>query len=70
MLEAWGGPLPDPRFCPTGGVTTANLREYLALPNVAMVGGSWLTPAASLRARDWRTVTNLARAACRLARDS
>jgi 2-dehydro-3-deoxyphosphogluconate aldolase/(4S)-4-hydroxy-2-oxoglutarate aldolase len=69
-LKAWGGPLPDLRFCPTGGVTTANLRDYLALPNVAMVGGSWLTPAASLRARDWRTITDLARAACRLARDS
>jgi 2-dehydro-3-deoxyphosphogluconate aldolase/(4S)-4-hydroxy-2-oxoglutarate aldolase len=70
VLKAWGGPLPDLRFCPTGGVTTANLRDYLALPNVAMVGGSWLTPAASLRARDWRTITDLARAACRLARDS
>jgi 2-dehydro-3-deoxyphosphogluconate aldolase/(4S)-4-hydroxy-2-oxoglutarate aldolase len=70
VLKAWGGPLPDLRFCPTGGVTTANLREYLALPNVAMVGGSWLTPTASLRAHDWRTVTDLARAACRLARDS
>jgi 2-dehydro-3-deoxyphosphogluconate aldolase/(4S)-4-hydroxy-2-oxoglutarate aldolase len=67
VLKAWGGPLPDLRFCPTGGVTTANLRDYLALPNVAMVGGSWLTPAASLRARDWRTVTDLALAACRLA---
>jgi 2-dehydro-3-deoxyphosphogluconate aldolase/(4S)-4-hydroxy-2-oxoglutarate aldolase len=67
VLKAWAGPLPDLRFCPTGGVTTANLCDYLALPNVAMVGGSWITPAASLRAGDWRTITDLARAASRLA---
>jgi 2-dehydro-3-deoxyphosphogluconate aldolase/(4S)-4-hydroxy-2-oxoglutarate aldolase len=60
LLKAWLGPLPDLRFCPTGGVTPAQLSRYLALPNVAMVGGSWLTPAEALRARDWAQVTRLA----------
>lgn len=63
LLKAWAGPLPQLRFCPTGGVSPANLAAYLALPNVAMVGGSWLTPAAAVRAGDWATVTRLAREA-------
>lgn len=67
-LRAWAGPLPDLRFCPTGGVSTANLQALLRLPNVAMVGGSWLTPAQTLRERDWTRVTQLAREAMALAR--
>ena len=63
VLKAWAGPLPDLRFCPTGGVTTADLASYLALPNVAMVGGSWLTPAAAVQAGDWDRITRLAREA-------
>ena len=47
MLKALGGPLPDVRFCPTGGVSVDNLGEFLKLPNVAMAGGSWLTPLAT-----------------------
>lgn len=60
MLKAWAGPLPDLRFCPTGGITATQLAAYLALPQVAMVGGSWITPTAALRAGDWASVTHLA----------
>ncbi len=67
MLKALGAPLPDVRFCPTGGVSTDNLREILALPNVAMAGGSWLTPADALRQGDWKRITQLAREATTLA---
>lgn len=63
VLKAWGGPLPDLRFCPTGGVSLANLAQFLALPNVAMVGGSWLTPAAAVQSGDWTRITQLAREA-------
>lgn len=63
VLKAWGGPLPDLRFCPTGGVSLANMASFLSLPNVAMVGGSWLTPAAAVAAGDWSRVTQLAREA-------
>lgn len=61
MLKAWGGPFIDVRFCPTGGVTQTNAAEFLALPNVACVGGSWLTPADALAAGDWARITALAR---------
>lgn len=65
-LRAWAGPLPDLRFCPTGGVSPANAAHYLALANVAMVGGSWLTPAAALAQGDWTRVRQLAGEASRL----
>ena len=68
VLKAWGGPLPDLRFCPTGGVSLANMGQFLALPNVAMVGGSWLTPAAAVQAGDWAQVTHLARQATEAAK--
>ena len=67
LLKAWAGPLPELRFCPTGGITAADCGRYLALPNVAMVGGSWLTPAAALQAGDWAQITRLAREACAIA---
>ena len=67
MLKALGAPIPDVRFCPTGGVSPENLRDFLALPNVAMAGGSWLTPADALRDGDWARVTKLAREATTLA---
>lgn len=67
VLKAWGGPLPDLRFCPTGGVTPANLGQFLALPNVPMAGGSWLTPAALVKAGDWAGITRLAAEAMALA---
>lgn len=67
VLKAWGGPLPDLRFCPTGGVSLANMAQFLALPNVAMVGGSWLTPAQAVAAGDWSHITRLAREATQAA---
>jgi 2-dehydro-3-deoxyphosphogluconate aldolase/(4S)-4-hydroxy-2-oxoglutarate aldolase len=62
MLKAWSGPFFDVMFCPTGGVTQANASEFLALPNVACVGGSWLVPADALAQCDWARITELARA--------
>jgi len=66
MLKALSGPLPDLTFCPTGGVTQASARDFLALPNVGCVGGSWLTPADVVAAGDWGRVTALAREAASL----
>ena len=68
MLKAWGGPFTDVRFCPTGGVSLANAPEFLALPNVTCVGGSWLVPADALAAGDWARITTLAREASTLQR--
>ncbi len=68
MLKAWNGPFWDARFCPTGGVSLANASEFLALPNVLCVGGSWLTPADALAQGDWARVTSLARQAEQLGR--
>jgi 2-dehydro-3-deoxyphosphogluconate aldolase / (4S)-4-hydroxy-2-oxoglutarate aldolase len=65
-LRAVAGPLPDVRFCPTGGISAANAGSYLELPNVACVGGSWLTPASALRAADWKQVERLATQAAAL----
>jgi 2-dehydro-3-deoxyphosphogluconate aldolase/(4S)-4-hydroxy-2-oxoglutarate aldolase len=59
-LRAVAGPVPDVSFCPTGGISPANAREYLALPNVGCVGGSWLTPRAAVRSEDWATIERLA----------
>lgn len=64
MLKALAGPLPEMRFCPTGGVSPENLQSFLQQPNVALVGGSWLTPADLLARGDWTAVTRLAREAC------
>jgi 2-dehydro-3-deoxyphosphogluconate aldolase/(4S)-4-hydroxy-2-oxoglutarate aldolase len=63
LLKAWAGPFPDVVFCPTGGITTANARDYLALPNVKVVGGSWLTPADAMAKGDWARLTALAQEA-------
>jgi 2-dehydro-3-deoxyphosphogluconate aldolase/(4S)-4-hydroxy-2-oxoglutarate aldolase len=68
MLKAWGGPFFDVRFCPTGGVTTQNALEFLSLPNVACVGGSWLVPADALALGDWASIETLAREASLLKR--
>lgn len=61
MLKAMGGPFPDVTFCPTGGITAATAADFLALPNVACVGGSWLTPQDAIAAGDWGRITALAR---------
>lgn len=61
MLSAWNGPFGDVRFCPTGGITAQTARDFLHLPNVLCVGGSWLTTRALLQARDWAGIEQLAR---------
>lgn len=67
MLKAWQGPFGDVQFCPTGGVSPANAREFLALSNVVCVGGSWLTPADAVQSDDWERISHLAREARSLA---
>lgn len=67
-LAAIGAPIPDVRFCPTGGISLATAPDYLKLPNVACVGGSWLTPADAVAAKDWARITALAGGAAALAR--
>lgn len=68
MLKAWSGPFGGVRFCPTGGVTAANAVDFLALPNVVCVGGSWLTPPDALARGNWAQITALAFQASRLGR--
>ena len=63
MLQAIGGPFPQITFCPTGGITLANYRDYLALKNVACIGGSWVAPQAAMDQGDWTRITALAREA-------
>ncbi|MER6283694.1 bifunctional 4-hydroxy-2-oxoglutarate aldolase/2-dehydro-3-deoxy-phosphogluconate aldolase [Streptomyces sviceus] len=65
-LKSLSGPLPQARFCPTGGIGAGNAPEYLALPNVGCVGGTWMLPADAVAARDWGRVERLAREASRL----
>lgn len=65
-LKSIAGPLPQVTFCPTGGITAARAPDYLRLPNVACVGGSWVAPAAAVAAGDWDMVTRLAQAAAAL----
>ncbi|MCG6902645.1 MAG: bifunctional 4-hydroxy-2-oxoglutarate aldolase/2-dehydro-3-deoxy-phosphogluconate aldolase [Rhodobacter sp.] len=65
-LKAIGAPLPQITFCPTGGVSAANAKDYLALANTVCVGGSWVAPAAMVKAGDWAGIEALARDAARL----
>lgn len=65
-LRSLAGPLPRARFCPTGGIGLATAPDYLALPNVGCVGGTWMLPADALAAGDWARVEALARAAAEL----
>lgn len=65
-LKAMAGPLPDLTFCPTGGVDAANAAAYLALRNVACVGGSWMAPADAIAAGDFTRIGRLAREAAAL----
>ena len=60
MLKALAGPFADVVFCPTGGITLATAPDFLALPNVKVCGGSWLTPADAVAAKDWARITQLA----------
>lgn len=68
MLKAWHGPFGEVKFCPTGGVSAANALEFLALPNVACVGGSWIVPNDAIAAKDWGRIEKLAREATQLKR--
>jgi 2-dehydro-3-deoxyphosphogluconate aldolase/(4S)-4-hydroxy-2-oxoglutarate aldolase len=61
LLKALAGPFPDVAFCPTGGIGPDNAAQYLALPNVKVCGGSWLTPADAVSSGDWARITRLAR---------
>jgi 2-dehydro-3-deoxyphosphogluconate aldolase/(4S)-4-hydroxy-2-oxoglutarate aldolase len=65
-LEAVRGPLPDLRFCPTGGIDGDNAAAYLAMPNVLAVGGSWVAPAKAIAAGDFAGISTRARAAASL----
>ena len=60
MLKAFAGPFPQARFCPTGGITQDSVKSYLDLSNVLCAGGSWLSPADALAARDWKRIEALA----------
>lgn len=60
-LKALAGPFPNVRFCPTGGIGEGDFADWLKLPNVLAVGGSWLTPAAEIRAGQWHAITDRAR---------
>ena len=67
-LEALASPLPEARFCPTGGIDAGKAHAYLSLPNVLCVGGSWVAPKDALVTGDWPRITALARAAAALGR--
>jgi 2-dehydro-3-deoxyphosphogluconate aldolase/(4S)-4-hydroxy-2-oxoglutarate aldolase len=66
VLKAYASPLPDITFCPTGGIDLEKAREYLALPNVICVGGSWVMPADAMAGKDWTRIEGLAREAAAL----
>ena len=66
LLKALAGPFPDVTFCPTGGITPQTAPQFLALPNVKVCGGSWLTPQSLIDSRQWNAITDLAREAARL----
>ena len=66
MLKALNGPFPQVKFCPTGGISLETAPEYLKLPNVLCVGGSWLTPKEAVKNQDWATITRLAKEASAL----
>jgi 2-dehydro-3-deoxyphosphogluconate aldolase/(4S)-4-hydroxy-2-oxoglutarate aldolase len=64
LLKSIAAPLPKARFCPTGGISADNAKDYLSLPNVLCVGGSWVAPAEALVSGDWAGIETLARHAC------
>ena len=68
LLKALAGPFADVVFCPTGGITLETAPQFLALPNVKVCGGSWLTPADAVKSKDWARITKLAREASALPR--
>lgn len=62
-LKAFAGPFPQVRFCPTGGVNAGNAAQYMALPNVMCVGGTWMIDGAALKAEDWNAIEQASRQA-------
>ncbi len=62
-LKSIGGPFPDIVFCPTGGISPGNYQEYLSLPNVKCVGGSWVAPGDAIENKEWQVLTDLAKKA-------
>lgn len=66
VLRAWSSPLAGLKFCPTGGVSEKNARDYLGLPNVICVGGSWVAPKAAIAEGDWATITRISKEASTL----
>ena len=66
VLKAYASPLADITFCPTGGIDMVKAKEYLALPNVICVGGSWVMPADAIASKDWKRIETLAREAAGL----
>lgn len=67
-LKAIGAPIPQVRFCPTGGISPANALDYLSLSNTLCVGGSWVAPNDLIASKDWAGITELAKAAAALPR--
>lgn len=63
-IKSISGPFPDVTFCPTGGIGPGNFKDYLALKNVACVGGSWVAPDDAIETGDWDRITQLAKEAC------
>ena len=70
VLQAWAGPFQEVRFCPTGGIGANNAPDFLKLPHVACVGGSWLTPQVAIEAQDWARITQLANEATGLRQEA
>ena len=60
FLKSLGSPIPQVKFCPTGGISLKNAADYLSLKNILCVGGSWVAPAAAMASGDWATITRLA----------
>jgi len=63
LLKGFAGPFADVKFCPTGGVSVESAPQFLALPNVVVCGGTWLTPADAVANKDWAHITKLAKEA-------
>lgn len=63
LLKGFAGPFADVKFCPTGGVSVESAPQFLALPNVVVCGGTWLTPADAVERKDWAHITKLAKEA-------
>jgi len=66
FLKSIGAPIPQAGFCPTGGISLKNARDYLSLPNILCVGGSWVAPKDAMARGDWAAITALAAEACAL----